>query len=89
MNTLNDKEIWYEEEVKTIEDNYTEQLDACEKELDVGIEKTCDVEIQSRLLRQSREERRRTSKRIKRYNEYSNHMQMILLKEPIGFDHKY
>lgn len=68
MTNLNDKQIWYEKEVKAIENKFTEQLDDCEKELDVEMKTAYDVEIQSRMLYQSREERRRIGKGIKRYH---------------------
>ena len=68
---LNNQSIWYEEEVKAIENQYTQQIENCEIELDVNMRIECDIEIQSRLFYQSREERRRISKRIKRLNTYS------------------
>ena len=68
---LNNQSIWYEEEVKAIENQYTQQIENCEIELDVNMSIKCDIEIQSRLFYQSREERRRISKRIKRLNTYS------------------
>ena len=68
---LNNQSIWYEEEVKAIENQYTQQIENCEIELDVNMRMKCDIEIQSRLFYQSREERRRISKRIKRLNTYS------------------
>ena len=68
---LNNQSIWYEEEVKAIENQYTQQIENCETELDVNMRIKCDIEIQSRLFYQSREERRRISKRIKRLNTFS------------------
>ena len=68
---LNNQSIWYEEEVKAIENQYTQQIENCEIELDVNMRMKYDIEIQSRLFYQSREERRRISKRIKRLNTYS------------------
>ena len=68
---LNNQSIWYEEEVKAIENQYTQQIENCEIELDVNMSIKYDIEIQSRLFYQSREERRRISKRIKRLNTYS------------------
>ena len=68
---LNNQSIWYEEEVKAIENQYTQQIENCEIELDVNMRIECDIEIQSRLFYQSREERRRISKRIKRLNTFS------------------
>ena len=68
---LNNQSIWYEEEVKAIENQYTQQIENCEIELDVNMSIKCDIEIESRLFYQSREERRRISKRIKRLNTYS------------------
>ena len=68
---LNNQSIWYEEEVKAIENQYTQQIENCETELDVNMRIECDIEIQSRLFYQSREERRRISKRIKRLYTYS------------------
>ena len=63
--------MWYEEEVKAIENQYTQQIENCEIELDVNMSIKYDIEIQSRLFYQSREERRRISKRIKRLNTFS------------------
>ena len=68
---LNNQSIWYEEEVKAIENQYTQQIENCEIELDVNMRMKYDIEIQSRLFYQSREERRIISKRIKRLNTYS------------------
>ena len=68
---LNNQSIWYEEEVKAIENQYTQQIENCEIELDVNMRMKYDIEIQSRLFYQSREERRRISKRIKRLNTFS------------------
>ena len=68
---LNNQSIWYEEEVKAIENQYTQEIENCEIELDVNMRIECDIEIQSRLFYQSREERRRISKRIKRLNTFS------------------
>ena len=68
---LNNQSIWYEEEVKAIENQYTQQIENCEIELDVNMSIKYDIEIQSRLFYQSREERRRISKRIKRLNTFS------------------
>lgn len=42
---LNNQSIWYEEEVKAIENQYTQQIENCEIELDVNMRMKCDLEI--------------------------------------------
>lgn len=41
---LIETQSWYEEEVKKIEDSYTEQLEQCEKELEVGVSRVESVD---------------------------------------------
>ena len=42
---LNNQSIWYEEEVKAIENQYAQQIENCEIELDVNMSIKYDIEI--------------------------------------------
>ena len=55
---LTEIQNWYEEEVKKVEDSYTEQLEQCEKELEVIVLKVSYEEIPIGLFCKSREEGR-------------------------------